>query len=342
MSIPTSLIVVLLVIAWLVVLVPMIARRRERVPQAQPAGSGFRVLRRASASLRRRPVRSAKGPTVTPSDMLRDPVPDHTEALVSVGAALDDQPADAAEEWADAQSALRGRSRSGSRTAELPAEPLGDPVDDQNGADHTDEVAEDQVPTVRFAPEVEGDETAAAETIPDEVNEQEWADHVAAAPVGASYDEVEAEQLRPVPHRPGRGGFDPEAAEATRAYRYQQRRRVTLILLVATVVFIVTALLLANWLWVGVVLSLALLVGYLAYLRRQVRIESAIRQKRMERLQRARQIRPEYARGPRGTRAGMSAVAPGRAVVDLDDNDPGFDDLKEFQQPPTYRRAAGQ
>ena len=60
MSIPTSLIVVLLVVAWLVVLVPMIARRREKVPQTEPTGSGFRVLRRASASLRRRPGRGAK------------------------------------------------------------------------------------------------------------------------------------------------------------------------------------------------------------------------------------------------------------------------------------------
>ena len=65
MSIPTSLIVVLLVVAWLVVLVPMVARRREKVPQTEPTGSGFRVLRRASASLRRRPGRGAKGQTVT-------------------------------------------------------------------------------------------------------------------------------------------------------------------------------------------------------------------------------------------------------------------------------------
>lgn len=347
MSIPTSLIVVLLVVAWLVVLVPMIARRRERVPQAQPAGSGFRVLRRASASLRRRPGRGAKGPTVTASDMIGDAVPDASnETLVSVGAVPENQPADAAEEWAAARSTRRGRAAAQS------AEPLGDPVDDEHGvgdehgADRSGEATRDatadQLPTVRFAPDAADDETAAAETIPDEVNEQEWADHVAAAPVGASFDEVEAEQLRPVPHRPGRGGFDPEAAEATRSYRYQQRRRVTLILLVATVVFIVAALLLANWLWVGVGLSVALLVGYLAYLRRQVRIESAIRQRRMERLQRARQIRPEYARASRGTRAGTSAVAPGRAVVDLDDNDPGFDDLKEFRQSPAYRRAAGQ
>ena len=77
--------------------------------------------------------------------------------------------------------------------------------------------------------------------IPDEIDEQEWAEHAAAAPAGPAFAEVEDEQLRPVPRRPGRGGFDPEAAEATRAYRYQQRRRVTLILLVATVAFSVAA-----------------------------------------------------------------------------------------------------
>jgi hypothetical protein len=179
--------------------------------------------------------------------------------------------------------------------------------------------------------------------IPDELSEQEWAEHAAAAPAGPAFADVQDEQLRPVPRRPGRGGFDPEAAEATRAYRYQQRRRITLILLLATIAFSVTAFLFVSWLWVGAAVSLALLVGYLSYLRRQVRIEAAIRQRRMERLQRARQIRPEYARPPRRTsRSGMSAVAPGRTVVDLDDEDPGFDDLEEYRQPVTYRRAAGQ
>ena len=186
------------------------------------------------------------------------------------------------------------------------------------------------------------EEVAERSRIPDEIDEQEWADHVAAAPGGGNFDEVDDVQLRPVPHRPGRGGFDPDAAEATRAYRYQQRRRVTLILVVATVVCTSAAILLVSWLWFGAVASLALLVGYLAYLRRQVRIEASIRQKRMERLQRARQIRPEYARAPRRTRGGLSAVQPGRSVVDLDDDDPSFDELEDFQQPLTYRRAAGQ
>jgi len=422
MSIPTSLIVVLLVIAWLVVLVPMVARRRERVPQAEAesGGSGFRVLRRASASLRRRPARRPKGQTVTTSDSPDAPkvnapkttasktsapktsaqttttqgfaggnVIDAPDVLVKVGG--DQQPQDAAEEWAAAHA---NNVRSGSHPA-FPRDADQDPAHNIMQSDTVrletvrpeqvqptfDQSASEQVagpqngdrviagsspyrpqpevawpaePAIGFAPDYQehpsaDDEAGAAaaaraeaDRIPDELDEQEWAGHTAAAPAGASYSEVDDEHLRPVPHRRGRGGFDPEAAEVTRAYKYQQRRRVTLILFLSTVVFTLAAIFLINWLWVGAVVSFALLVGYLAYLRRQVRIEASIRQRRMERLQRARQIRPESGRPARRVRPGTSAVIPGRTVVDLDDDDPAFDDLDEYQEPMTYRRAAGQ
>ncbi|MET0966217.1 MAG: hypothetical protein ABWZ02_07470, partial [Nakamurella sp.] len=304
MSVPTSLIVVLLVIAWLVVLVPMVARRRERVPQAEAesGGTGFRVLRRASASLRRRPARRPKGQTVTTSDTpdatatdssAESParkttasrisaqttttqgfaggnVIDAPDVLVPVGA----EPQDAAEEWAVAHA--RDRVRSGSHPA-FPAGTERDSAQRDNGEPDTvqleavqltfDEPAIEQVAgtgdrviagsspyqpqvdgqresALGFAPdyqehpgaeEVEQVGRAEADQIADELDEQEWAAHAAAAPPGAGYTEVDDEQLRPVPHRRGRGGFDPEAAEVTRAYKYQQRRRVTLILFLSTV-----------------------------------------------------------------------------------------------------------
>ena len=358
MSIPTSLIVVLLVVAWLVVLVPMIARRREKVPQTEPTGSGLRVLRRASASLRRRPHRGAKSQTVTAMTQQGDSSDTERDLVTVGGAGAADQPTDAAEEWAAAQRSRVVRSPA-SAEATIAERITVDETAAQNDGDerHTDAIAvvgiavdeaqpEDREPPVGLAPDAVGPTREPAPepaVIPDELSEQEWAEHVAAAPAGPAFADVQDEQLRPVPRRPARGGFDPEAGEATRAYRYQQRRRITLILLIATVAFSVAAFLFVSWLWIGAAVSLTLLVGYLSYLRRQVRIEAAIRQKRMERLQRARQIRPEYARPQRRTsRAGMSAVAPGRTVVDLEDDDPGFDDLEEFRQPVTYRRAAGQ
>ncbi len=111
-------------------------------------------------------------------------------------------------------------------------------------------------------------------------------------------------------------------------------------LLIATVVFSLLALLTVSVFWAGALVSVVLLAGYLAYLRRQVRIEAAIRQRRMERLQRARQIRPESGRSRPGQ--ARSEADRGREVVDLDDDDPGFDDLEEYHEPVTYRRAVGQ
>ncbi len=349
MNIPTSLIVVLLVVAWLVVLVPMVARRRERVPQVEPAGAGFRVLRRASASLRRRPSRGPKGRMMSTSDRTGDGAPDdldhsddldQSDELVAVGA---DQPADAAEEWAAAQRAQRPRPvRAGSTPLSGLDQTRGGAADlDDRDLQESDLDGRDLDVAELDGTDPDAEPPTVRTMVPDEIDRDEWSEHVAAAPAGGSYD-VDDVQLRPLPRRAGRGGFDPEAAEATRAYRYQQRRRVALVLLVATLAFTVASLMLAGWLWVGAAISAVLLAGYLGYLRRQVKIEASIRQRRMERLQRARQIRPEYQRPRPRTRGGLSAVAPGRTVVDLDDDDPRFDDLEPYHEPMTYRRASGQ
>ena len=353
MNIPTSLIVVGLVVAWLVVLVPMVARRRERVPQAPAFGAGMRVLRRASASLRRKPRRARAGRPAQGRDRQSG---SNEEVLVSVGAGPQHEPTDAAEEWAAAQ-ADSGRPVATVATAHDESQQLSfndedrgfdDIGIDENGAGADGSAGGGGGSTsAEFEAETDGADTDGGRpvdhgTIPDEVDEDEWAMETAAAPTVPPFrpDGVEGEHLRPVPRRPGRGGYDPEAAEATRAYRYRQRRRITFVLLIATVVFTLAALLTVSVFWVGAVVSVVLLAGYLAYLRRQVRIEAAIRQRRMERLQRARQIRPESGRSRPGRV--RSDADRGREVVDLDDDDPAFDDLEQHHEPVTYRRAVGQ
>lgn len=388
MSIPTSLIVVLLVIAWLVVLVPMVAKRRDKVPRAESGGQGFRVLRRAQATLQRRPRRTPK-PTAEPvgadaSDGPTGPVPTADAApapawsertLVPVGAVSDEQPQDAAQEWAVAHSGYRPTAprpvevvadeapthRFPAAPAEVDQDGLGTEPEQYaadryagaagpgadlaaEGPEYADEFVDDgrSTPGQPAEPGVTDFPYAREPQIPNEIDEQEWDEHAAAASAPAHPYEVQDEALRPTPRRRGRGGYDPEAAEATRAYKYRQRRRVTMVLGGATVLFAVVALLLASWLWAGAVISAALLALYLTYLRRQVKIEAQIRQRRMERLQRARQIRPEYGRGRPPARAGRSAAGPGRTVVDLDDDDPTFDHLDPYDPPVTYRRAVGQ
>ena len=100
----------------------------------------------------------------------------------------------------------------------------------------------------------------------------------------------------PARYRAGRGGFDAEAAALTARARYAFRQRVVLAMLVAAVGTAVVAgvALPAVW-WAHAAIDV-LLVGYLVYLRRQVRLEEAIRARRAARMAGTR--RPAAADDP--------------------------------------------
>ena len=86
-------------------------------------------------------------------------------------------------------------------------------------------------------------------------------------------------------YRPGRGGYNPEAAALTARARYAFRQRVVLVLLILAVGSAVAAALTVSQLWWAHGAVDLLLVGYLVYLRRQVRVEEAIRRRRAARAQ---------------------------------------------------------
>jgi hypothetical protein len=102
---------------------------------------------------------------------------------------------------------------------------------------------------------------------------------------------------RPPPrYRPGRGGFDPEAAAIAARARYAFRQRVVLAMLIAALVTgVVAAVAVPGMWWAHAAVDLAL-VGYLVYLRRQVRLEEAIRARRAARMAGTR--RPSAADDP--------------------------------------------
>jgi hypothetical protein len=90
---------------------------------------------------------------------------------------------------------------------------------------------------------------------------------------------------RPPPrYRPGRGGFDPDADAENARTRYAFRQRVVLALLVGALLtgVVAAAAMPVVW-WAHSALDLAL-VTYLVYLRRQVRLETAIRERRATRI----------------------------------------------------------
>ncbi|MBE1500791.1 Flp pilus assembly protein TadB [Amycolatopsis lexingtonensis] len=176
-----------------------------------------------------------------------------------------------------------------------------------------------------------------------------------------------AERDRPG-YRPGRGGFDPEAAEIAARAKYGFRQRVVVILLVIAVATAAVAGFLVPLVWWGHAIVDVALVGYLVYLRRQVRIEEEIRQRRLARFNSTRAprrapsisveesapveaeedhaedvevvepVRREVVeRRPSPT----SRIRRSAVVVDLDDEDPAFEELDEPGTGP-YRRAVGE
>ncbi len=170
-------------------------------------------------------------------------------------------------------------------------------------------------------------------------------------------------------YRPGRGGFDPEAAEIAARAKYAFRQRIVVFLLVAAVATGAVAGFLLPVVWWGHGAADVILVGYLGYLRRQVRIEEEIRQRRLARFNSTRtprrpapretyeeedvtEVEPAYEdvqvveppirreiveRRP----SPASRVRRQAVVVDLDDEDPAFEELDEPGTGP-YRRAVGE
>lgn len=84
-------------------------------------------------------------------------------------------------------------------------------------------------------------------------------------------------------YRPGRGGYDPEAAALAARARYVFRQRVVFGLLGAAVLTLALGFAYSLFWSVHAVLDTAL-IGYLAYLRRQVRIEAEVRNRRAARM----------------------------------------------------------
>ncbi|MBO0878696.1 MAG: hypothetical protein J2P19_35500, partial [Pseudonocardia sp.] len=111
----------------------------------------------------------------------------------------------------------------------------------------------------------------------------------ARAPTGAAqpWDHPEWPDEQPVSprYRQGRGGFDPEAAAlaAQARYAFRQRMVLALVLLAVASALVAGGLRLPQGWLVHAGLDL-ILVGYLVYLRRQVRMEQAIRARRTARL----------------------------------------------------------
>ena len=157
-------------------------------------------------------------------------------------------------------------------------------------------------------------------------------------------------------YRAGRGGYDPEVAAQLAQAKYVFRQRVVLGLVIGSLATVVLAFTMSTLLWWGHAGFDAATIVYLSYLRRQVRIEEEVRQRRAARLAGSRprvSVATEVAsdgvhdeepiREPTvGQPAAESpAMHPTAVAVDCDDEDPIFEELRPVFEPP-YRRAVGE
>lgn len=140
---------------------------------------------------------------------------------------------------------------------------------------------------------------------------------------------------RPPPrYRPGRGGFDPEAAALAARARYAFRQRVVLAMLVLAFISAIAALVVSPGVWWAHGTVDVALVGYLGYLRRQVRMEEAIRERRAARMAGTRRFAAaedpeldEWAR--RGREATRRQTEPAAATDTIPDLAPAVEDIPD-------------
>ncbi|MET8425281.1 gephyrin-like molybdotransferase receptor GlpR [Nocardia sp. NPDC004860] len=358
---PNSILWIGLVVLWVFVLFPMLANRHPRIRQHTDAALSTRILHRGGAAQRTR-----KGPA-TGHDTDPDYVPvrrklQHPSEDPEDRMTRSDDAAASDEKEVDTEAAPIAEAQT--PPAEVPG-PEGDSADGVEAADIAAE-SESEPAESETLPE-----TATAEGEPEndgavaddadreaEREERREAPQRARTPALREPDpapepelESEDEDADFVPSRRGRGGFDPEADAAARAARYTFRQRAVLGLVLFTLILAAAGLAVSAVLWWLCALSGTVLVAYLGYLRRQVRIEEDIRRRRAARLARKRAEDDEddeeesrRRERPRPDREQTRTQLRRAVLVESDDEDPLFEHLELFDAAAaraTRQRAAG-
>jgi hypothetical protein len=356
------LIIVALVVAWLLVLVPIAARRRQEVAKTADSTLAARVVRSGGVSAK---VEEAFTMSEAPAG---DTDSDHKFTAKAEAADLDDFDATDFDDADDVDDVDDLDDR--------------DDLDDLDDVDDLDDIEEEDLDQLDSALDDTLDEDefddedlepdgldAAASDAAEYDTVDEYADRGYADEYTDDYDEDAPDGRRSAanrsrPYRPGRGGFDPAAAAASARVKYAIRQRIVLLIIVLAITTAVLAVVTKPVIWWAQGILDIGLVSYLSYLRRQVRIEDEIRQRRTARLgpesheSAYREDSTDYDAerdyreadrydAPPAPRATLTRPVarprprPGTVVVETDDDDPIFDDLEQPDILP-YRRAVGE
>ena len=377
-SIPQSLLWISLVVLWLFVLVPMLINKRETVRRTSDVALATRVLNGGvRARLRRR-----SGPAAGHR---------HDPLWSGDGSDLDDYNDHETEDYEEAvrEAVQEARVRSHTRTVTVVAtvtESTTSSADEANTAPvylDVDVVEEDsgalpvggavqeglfdspaeEVPVVAFVPESapvadDADVDMPSEIEPEQVVEEPAADdeyeYVDDTSGLDAADDADDAQSVVTPHSSRRRRMESSAtAAAVSARKYRFRKRVLTALAAVMVLTAVLSFTVSSGLWWACGTTATVTILYLAYLRRQTRIEEQVRRRRLRRMARSGASGEEGEGGDslaerRGGRdagdVGARLRRPGAVVLDIDDEDPIFEHLDEVRYSRRYDlpRAAGQ
>ncbi len=367
-SIPQSLLWISLVVLWLFVLVPMLINKRDTVRRTSDVALATRVLntgRAARLIKRRKPAAGHRSdpdwqPTAEQDDESEEFDEEKTGPVVVTGkpsrvrsvAVVTSVAEEAEPDYLDVDVVDEdsGALPVGRIRAEAAAKAKTEPV-----------VAQAEDPVQVEDPQLTFDDEADDEDVTDTegIQAQAAADNSEGSEPDGTDDEyeyiedtsgleAEDEPLTTASPRVSAGpsrqrSYESKTAVAVTARKYRFRKRV-LLTMAALLVFLTAAAFLLTpsaWYFCGVVGAVTLL--YLAYLRRQTRIEERLRRRRMQRVARSR-LGVENTHDDDLDVVPARLRQPGAAVLEIDDEDPAFEhlDYVPFSREYSLPHAAGQ
>ncbi|WP_431238925.1 divisome protein SepX/GlpR [Mycolicibacterium aichiense] len=353
-SIPQSLLWISLVVLWLFVLVPMLISKRDNVRRTSDVALATRVLNGGGKSRRFKRSGPSAGHRHDPDwqpeqdqfDELDsdDETPSRTRTVVVVAAVTEEIESDYLDvDVVDEDSGalpVGGTARTAQVQPSLfddaPAPVVSEPVAEVDEAsDETEDEQADSVPASDDTDQFQ----AVTEDQPQDGTDDEY--EYVEDTSGLEAEDEPATTVTPRASRPRRSESTTAAAVSARKYRFRKR-----MLMAMAAVMVVTATLsftVSSDLWWVTGTAGTVTVLYLAYLRRQTRIEEQVRRRRQQRMARSR-LGVENTEDREFDVVPSRLRRPGAAVLDIDDEDPIFEHLDEvaFARHFDLPRAAGQ
>ncbi|CDO07028.1 hypothetical protein C1S82_28420 [Mycolicibacterium cosmeticum] len=354
-SIPQSLLWISLVVLWLFVLVPMLVSKRDTVRRTSDVALATRVLNTSRNTRLRRRTRPASGHQSDPDwqpaedeyvgdldDADHDGAEPRVRRAVVLAEAVQESSepdyldVDIVEEDSGALPIGESFGREQPQSEELSLD-FGDANLEPETEPVAQQTAEDAEPDRPEA--VAGTEDEPADLTDGTEDDYEYVDDSSGLEPEAESEAAGARSFAAA----RRDRFESKTAQAVSARKYTFRKRVLSVMAVLLMVTAVLPFLLGPGMWWACGSVAAVTVLYLAYLRRQTRIEEQLRRRRAHRMMRSR-LGVENTGDPEYDVVPSRLRRPGAAVLEIDDEDPIFEHLEYTSAARSWDlpRAAGQ